>query len=79
MIQSRPFSMFLRLSMTCLIIAGLSLQTGPGAVNSILAKSLELKANSNSSPTVGPEPTKPMPVAYRSVVIKGEEGWKYLS
>ena len=79
MIQSRPFSMFLRLSMTCLIIAGLSLQTGPGAVNSILAKSLELKANSNSSPTAGPEPTKPMPVAYRSVVIKGEEGRKYLS
>ncbi len=79
MILSRPFSMFLRLSMTCLISAALSLQTGPGAVNSILAKSLEPKANSNSGPTVGPEPTKPMPVAYRSVVIKGEEGRKYLS
>jgi lipoprotein-anchoring transpeptidase ErfK/SrfK len=71
--------MFLRLSMTCLISAALSLQTGPGAVNSILAKSLEPKANSNSGPIVRPEPTKPMPVAYRSVVIKGEEGRKYLS
>jgi len=65
--------------MTCLISAALSLQTGPGAVSSILAKSLEPKANSNSGPTVSPEPTNPMPVAYRSVVIKGEEGRKFLS
>ena len=79
MILSRPCSMFLRLSMTCLISAALTLQTGPGAVNSILAKSLEPKANSNSGPIVSPEPTIPMPVAYRSVVIKGEEGRKYLS
>src|SRR5262249_11692379 len=47
--------------------------------NSILAKSLEPKANSDSGPTVRPEPTKPVPVAYRSVVIKGEEGRKFLS
>src|SRR5262247_2019835 len=79
MILSRPCSMFLRLSMTCLISAALTLQTGSGAVNSILAKSLEPKANFNSSPIVGPEPTNPMPVAYRSVVVKGEEGRKYLS
>src|SRR5215475_1055566 len=79
MIQSRPCSMFLRLSMTCLISAALSLQTGPGAGASILAKSPEPKANSNSGPTAGPEPTSSMPVAYRSVVIKGEEGRKYLS
>jgi len=65
--------------MTCLISAALTLQTGPGAVSSILAKSLEPKANSNSGPTVSPEPTNPMPVAYRSIVIKGEEGRKYLS
>jgi len=71
--------MFLRLNMTCLISAALSLQTGPGAVNSILAKSLETKAKSNSGPTVGPEPTNPKPVAYRSVVIKGGEGRKFLS
>jgi lipoprotein-anchoring transpeptidase ErfK/SrfK len=65
--------------MTCLISAALTLQTGPGAANSILAKSLEPKANSNSGPIVSPEPTNPVPVAYRSVVIKGEEGRKYLS
>jgi len=65
--------------MTCLISAALTLQTGLGAVNSILAKSLEPKANPISGPTVSPEPTNPMPVAYRSVVIKGEEGRKYLS
>ena len=76
---SRPCSMFLRLSLTCLISAALTLQTGLGAVNSILAKSLEPKANSNSGPTVSPEPTNPMPVAYRSVVIKGEDGRKFLS
>src|SRR5215813_2914953 len=79
MILPRPCSMFLRLSMTCLISATLTLQTGSGAVNSILAKSLEPKANSNSGPNVGPEPTNPMPVAYRSVVIKGEEERKFLS
>ena len=79
MILSRPCSMFLKLSMTCLISAALTLQTDPGAVSSILAKSLEPKANSNSGPTVSPEPTNPMPVAYRSVVIKGEEGRKFLS
>jgi lipoprotein-anchoring transpeptidase ErfK/SrfK len=71
--------MFLRLSVTCLISVGLTLQTGSGAVNSILAKSLEPKANSNSNPIAGPEPTTPAPVAYRSVVIKGGEGRKFLS
>jgi lipoprotein-anchoring transpeptidase ErfK/SrfK len=71
--------MFLRLSVTCLISVGLTLQTGSGAVNSILAKSPEPKANSNSLPTAVPEPTNPMPAAYRSVVIKGDEGRKYLS
>jgi lipoprotein-anchoring transpeptidase ErfK/SrfK len=44
-----------------------------------MAKSLEPKANSNSNPIAGPEPTTPAPVAYRSVVIKGEEGRKFLS
>ncbi|HEV2664502.1 MAG TPA: L,D-transpeptidase [Blastocatellia bacterium] len=62
-----------------MIGAALSLQTGSGAVNSILAKSPEPKANSNSGPIVGPEPPNPMPVAYRSVVIKGGEGRKFLS
>jgi lipoprotein-anchoring transpeptidase ErfK/SrfK len=71
--------MFLRLSVTCLVSAALTLQTGSGAGASILAKSLEPKANSNSGPIVGPEPTNRMPVAYRSVVIKGGEGRKFLS
>lgn len=79
MTQSRPCSMFLRLSLTCLISAALTLQIGSSAVNSILAKSLEPKVNFTPGPTAGPEPTVPMPVAYRSVVIKGEEGRKYLS
>jgi lipoprotein-anchoring transpeptidase ErfK/SrfK len=78
-ILSRPCSMFLRLSVTSLISAALTLQIGSGAVNSIMAKSLEPKANSNPYPIVRPEPTKPMPVAYRSVIIKGEEGRKFLS
>jgi len=78
-ILSRPCSMFLRLSVICLISAALTLQTGSGAGASILAKSLEPKANSNSGPIVSPEPTNPMPVAYRSVVIKGGEGRKYIS
>jgi lipoprotein-anchoring transpeptidase ErfK/SrfK len=71
--------MFLRLSLTCLIIAALSLQIGSGAVNSILAKPLEPKADFNSGPAVGLEPTHPIPVAYRSIAIKGVEGRKYLS
>ena len=78
-ISSRPCSMLLRLSVTCLISVGITLQTGSGAVNSILAKSLEPKANSSSNPIAGPEPATPAPVAYRSVVIKGEEGRKFLS
>jgi len=78
-ILSRPCSLFLRLSVTCLVSAALTLQTGSGAGASILAKSLEPKANSNSGPIVCPEPTNPMPVAYRSVVIKGGEGRKFLS
>jgi lipoprotein-anchoring transpeptidase ErfK/SrfK len=71
--------MFLKLSVTCLIIATLTLQTGSGAGASILAKSPEPKVNYGSDPIVGSEPTNPMPVAYRSVVIKGEEGRKFLS
>jgi len=78
-IISRPCSMFLRLSLICLISAALSLQTGSGAGASILAKSLEPKTNPNSGLIVCPEPTNPMPVAYRSVVIKGGEGRKFLS
>jgi lipoprotein-anchoring transpeptidase ErfK/SrfK len=78
-ILSRPCSMFLRLSVTCLVSVGLTLQIGSGAVSSILAKSLEPKTDFNSNPIAGPEPTAPAPVAYRSVVIKGEEGRKYLS
>jgi lipoprotein-anchoring transpeptidase ErfK/SrfK len=65
--------------MICLISAGLSLRIGSGAINSILAKTLEPKTNSNSGPIAGPEPTNPMPVAYRSVAIKGEEGRRFLS
>src|SRR5262245_49859361 len=79
MILSRPCSMFLRMSMTCLISAALTLQIGSSAANLIMAKSLEPKANSNSNPIAVPEPTPPAPVAYRSVVIKGEEGRKFLS
>jgi len=79
MILSRPCSMFLRMSMTCLISAALTLQIGSSAVNMIMAKSLEPKANSNSNPIADPEPTTPAPVAYRSVVIKGEAGRKFLS
>jgi lipoprotein-anchoring transpeptidase ErfK/SrfK len=75
----RPCSMFLRLSVTCLISAALTMQIGSGAVNSIMAKSLEPKAKSNSDPVAAPKPTNPAPVAYRSVVIKGGEGRKYLS
>jgi len=78
-ILSRPCSMILRLSVTCLIILALNLHTGTGAVNSILAKSLEPKAKVNSGPIVGLEPANPMPVAYRSIVIKGGEGRRVLS
>jgi lipoprotein-anchoring transpeptidase ErfK/SrfK len=78
-ILSRPCSMFLRLSVTCLIIVALSLQIGSAEVNSILAKSLEPKAKLNSAPIVGLEPTYSMPVAYRSIVIKGGEGRRVLS
>src|SRR5262249_13476266 len=79
MIQYRPFPMFLRLSATCLIIATLTLQINSGAVNSILAKAPETKANFNSNPIVNPEPANLTPVAYRSVTIKGEEGRKALT
>lgn len=66
-ILSRPWSMFL----TCLIIAALSPQIGSGAINSILAKAPEPKAKV--------APVKSLPVAYRSIVIKGGEGTKVLS
>lgn len=75
----RPYSMVLKLSVICLIIAALSLQIGSGAANSILAKSPEPKANFNSGPIVDPEPANPMPVAYRSVVIKRGEGRRAFS
>jgi len=67
------------MSMTCLISAALTLQIGSSAINLIMAKSLEPKANSNSNPIAGPEPTTPALVAYRSVVLKGGEGRKFLS
>jgi lipoprotein-anchoring transpeptidase ErfK/SrfK len=76
---SHPCSMFLRLSVTCLISVALTLQTGSGAVSSILAKSLEPTANFDSKPIADPEPITPTPVAYRSVAIKGGEGRKLLS
>lgn len=79
LILSRPRSMFLWLSVTCLISAAIALQIRSGAVNSILAKSPEPKANFNPGPIVGLEPTNPMPVAYRSIAIKGGEGRKFLS
>src|SRR5690348_12278923 len=66
-ILSRPCSMFL----TCLIITAFSLQIGSGAVNTILAKSPEPKAKS--------APANSLPVAYRSIIIKGGEGPKVLS
>jgi lipoprotein-anchoring transpeptidase ErfK/SrfK len=78
-ILSRPYSMFLRLSVTCLIIAALSLQIGSGAANSTLAKSLEPTAKFNPGPIAGLEPVNSLPVAYRSIVIKGGEGRKVLS
>jgi lipoprotein-anchoring transpeptidase ErfK/SrfK len=78
-IPSRPYSIFLRLSVTCLVIAAISLQTGSGAVNSILAKSLEPKAKLNSTPIPVLEPANSAPVAYRSIVIRGGEGRKVLS
>lgn len=79
LILSHPFSMFLRLSVTSLIIAALSLQIGSGAVNSILAKSPEPNAKFNSVPTVKLEPASSLPVAYRSIVIKRGEGQKVIS
>jgi lipoprotein-anchoring transpeptidase ErfK/SrfK len=79
MIQSRPCSMFLRLSVTCLIIAVFSLQIGAGAVNSIMAKSPEPKAELNPTPIAVHEPSESISVAYRSIVIKGAEGPKVLS
>jgi lipoprotein-anchoring transpeptidase ErfK/SrfK len=78
-ILSRPYSMFLRLSVTSLIIAALSLQIRSGAVNSILAKSPEPTAKSNTAPIVGLEPANSLPVAYRSILIKRGEGPKVLS
>jgi hypothetical protein len=78
-IQFRPFSMFLRLSLTCLIIAALTLQIRSGSVNSILAMAPEPKANFKSGPIVALKPTKPISVAYRSIAIKGVEGRKFLS
>jgi lipoprotein-anchoring transpeptidase ErfK/SrfK len=75
MILSRPCSMFLRLSLTCLIIATLSLQIGSGAASSIMAKSLE----PNPAPIVVLEPANSRPVAYRSIVIKEAGGPKALA
>src|SRR5215475_10800828 len=77
MIQSRPYSMFLRLSVSCLIIAALSLQIGAGAASSITAKSLEPRAESPAPIVL--EPSNSLPVAYRSIVINGAEGPKVLS
>jgi lipoprotein-anchoring transpeptidase ErfK/SrfK len=78
-ILSRPCTMFLRLSLTSLIIAALSLQIRSGAVNSILAKSPEPAPKPNSNPIAGLEPSNSLPIAYRSIVIKGGEGPKILS
>jgi len=77
--QFRPFSMSVRLSLTCLIISALSLQIGSGAANSILAKSLEPATELNSAPIVVLEPATPRPVAYRSMVINKGEAPKVLS
>ncbi len=79
MILSRPFSMVFSLTMSCSIIAAVTLRIESGAVNSILAKSPETKADFNSDTIVKPEAPNPAPVAYRSVVIKGAEGRKFLS
>src|SRR5262249_41400068 len=77
--QFRPFSMSVRLSLTCLIISALSLQIGSGAANSILAKSLEPATELNSAPIVILEPATPRPVAYRSMVINKGEAPKVLT
>src|SRR5215510_4581406 len=78
-IQFRPFSISVRLSLTCLIISALSLQIGSGGANSILAKSLEPATELNSAPIVVLEPATPRTVAYRSMVINKGEAPKVLS
>jgi len=67
LILSRPHSMFLRLSVTCLISAALALQLGSAEATPILAKSPEPK------PIVILEPANPLPVSYRTFEIKRGE------
>jgi len=74
-ILSLPRSLFVRLSVTCLLSAAFTMQVGYGEAGSILAHSHESKANFPS----GPEPVNPMPVTYRSFAIKGAEGKKSLA
>src|SRR5262245_19132104 len=75
MILSRPRSLFVRLSATCLLSAVFTLQLGYSEAGSILPHSPESKVNFPSSP----EPVNPATVTYRSFAIKGGEGKKALA
>src|SRR5262245_44280174 len=75
MILSRPRSLFVRLSATCLLSAVFTLQLGYSEAGSILPHSPESKVNFPSSP----EPVNPATVTYRSFAIKGVEGKKSLA
>jgi len=74
-VLSLPRSLFVRLSVACLLSAAFTMQVGYSEAGSILSHSPESKANFPS----GPEPVNPMPVTYRSFVIKGAEGKKSLA
>ncbi|HKQ75298.1 MAG TPA: L,D-transpeptidase [Blastocatellia bacterium] len=68
-------SLFVRLSVTCLLSAAFTLKLGYSEAGSILAHSPESTVNLPS----GPEPVNPAPVTYRSFDIKGAEGKKSLA
>ena len=74
-VLSHPRSLFVRLSVTCLLSAAFTLQLGYSEAGSILAHSPKSKVTLPSDP----KPANPMPVAYRSFAIKGAEGKKSLS
>jgi lipoprotein-anchoring transpeptidase ErfK/SrfK len=74
---SRPRSIIIWLSMTCLISASFALQIGSSEANLTLAKAPEPKTNFNSEG--GPETTKHMTISYRSIAITKEDGKRSLS
>ena len=74
-VLSHPRSLFVRLSVTCLLSAAFTLQLGYSEAGSILAHSPESKVDFPS----GSEPANPTPVTYSSFAIKGAEGKKSLA